>query len=72
MQIVDLMIPLLTDLSCEAQLTLILSIRERRRFVAKKERAAAPRRKKDPLANMTKEQLEKLLEVLTNGNCHYV
>ena len=66
MQIVDLMIPLLTDLSCEAQLTLILSIRERRRFVVKKERAAAlPRRKKDPLANMTKEQLEQLLKALT-------
>ena len=65
MQIVDLMIPLLTDLSCEARLTLILSIRERRRFVAKKERAPVPRRKKDPLANMTKKQLEQLLKALT-------
>ena len=68
MQIVDLMIPLLTDLSCEAQLALILSVRERRRFVAKVAKPLRSSTKKDPLASMTKEQLEQLLRSLTA--CH--
>ncbi len=68
MQIADLLIPHLTDLPEASQLALILGVRERRRFVAKLTRAvrATPRRsKKDPLANMTKEQLEQLLKELT-------
>lgn len=66
MRIADLLIPTLTSLSRDEQLELVLTIRERRRFVAKPARVAkAVRSKKDSLTNMTKEQLEKLLEVLT-------
>ena len=68
MQVADLPIPHLTRLSSEEQLQLILSVRERRRFVArpaKVGKATTQRSKKSPLSTMTKEQLEKLLEVLT-------
>ena len=66
MQIADLPIPMLTDLGQSKQLALVLSIRERRRYVAKPLKATkVPQRtKKDPLASMTKEQLERLLEAL--------
>ena len=70
MQIQDLPIPALTNLSTEELLALILSIRERRRLVAKSTKVtktATHRSKKNPLSTMTKEQLEKLLEALTNG-----
>ncbi len=69
MQIADLLIPHLTDLDRSEQLTLILAIRERRRLVLKAPRVTKitpQRNKKDPLASMTKEQLAKLLEALTN------
>ena len=68
MQIADLPIPHLTSLSSAEALELILGVRERRRFVAKVAKLpkiAAQRSKKDPLANMTREQLERLLEALT-------
>ena len=66
MQIADLPIPTLTDIGQSKQLALILSIRERRRFVAKLTKATASIKhsKKDSLANMTREQLERLLEAL--------
>ena len=68
MQIADLLIPLLTDLTSEERLALILAIRERRRFVSRPARVAkatSQKKKKDPLAGMTKEQLEQLLKELT-------
>ncbi len=64
MRIADLPIPHLTDRTECDQVALILSVRERRRFVAKpathKKTKAATQ-----LAGMTKEQLEQLLEALT-------
>ena len=68
MQLADLPIPHLTKLKGEEQLALILSVRERRRFVVKATRvakAAKQQSKKNPLAAMTQEQLERLLEALT-------
>ena len=70
MRIVDLPIPALTDLDHSERLMLILAIRKRRRFVDKLPRmpkATSQRSKIDPLFSMTREQLEKLLEVLTDG-----
>ena len=66
MQLADLPIPHLTSLKEAEQLALILRVRERRRFVAKAvklQKATAGR--KNPLINMTKGQLEQLLEALT-------
>ena len=68
MRIIDLPIPQLTDLSDSEQLKLILAIRDRRRFTVKVKKAseAKPqRRSRNPLATMTREQLEKLLGELT-------
>ena len=62
MRIADL--PILQTIDLE----LILAIRERRRLVARpvKVTKVKPNKvAKDPLAGMTKEQLEKLLEELT-------
>ncbi len=68
MQIADLPIPQLIDLSDGDQLKLILAIRDRRRFTVKVKKvseAKAQRRSRNPLATMTREQLEKLLGELT-------
>ena len=68
MQLADLPIPQLTKLKGEEQLALILSVRERRRFVAKATKvvkATTQQSKKNPLATMTQEQLKRLLEALT-------
>lgn len=68
MQIADLLIPHLISLTNAEALALILGIRERRRFIAKPAKLTkvnTQRSKKDPLDNMTKDQLKQLLEALT-------